>query len=98
MSVSETLLGAVLPVFGVMLAGFFLRRFRWLTADADQSLLRLCVNLLLPALIFESVLGNQTLRRPENLFLPLLVGIVTVLTGISLSWLTAQFTGLKTTT
>jgi predicted permease len=79
-----------------MVAGFGLRRIQWLTAEADQSLLRLCVNLLLPALIFESVLGNAALRRPENLLLPPLVGVATVLAGIGLAWLAARFTGLET--
>ena len=38
-----TLFSAVVPVFGLMVAGFGLRRVRWLTAEADQSLLRICV-------------------------------------------------------
>ncbi len=54
----------------MMGVGFFLRGICWLTAEADQNLLHVCVNLQLPALIFESVLGNQVLRRPENLLLP----------------------------
>jgi predicted permease len=59
-------------------------------------LLRVCVNVLLPALIFESVLGNEALRQPTNLVLPPLVGIGTVLAGIALSWLVARLTGLET--
>jgi len=90
-----TLYGAVLPVFGLMGAGFCLRRIRWLTEEADQSLLRICVNLLLPSLIFESVLGNAALQRPENLVLPPLVGVVTALAGIGLSWLAAPLSGLE---
>ena len=91
-----TLYGAALPVFGLMLAGFALRRVRWLTEEADQSLLRVCVNVLLPALIFESVLGNAALRKPENLLLTPLVAAVTVLAGIALGGLVAKFSGLKT--
>ena len=91
-----TLFSAVVPVFGLMVAGFGLRRVRWLTAEADQSLLRICVNVLLPSLIFESVLGNEALRRPENLWLPPLVGVVTVLAGIGLAWLVTGFTKLET--
>jgi len=94
MNASWTVLGAVLPVFGIMVVGFFLRRFQWLTAEADQSLLRVCVNLLLPALIFESVLGNQALNRPENLLLPPLIGVAMVLVGIGLAWLAARVAGL----
>ena len=33
-------LAAVLPVFGLMIVGFGLRRIHWLTAGADESLLR----------------------------------------------------------
>jgi hypothetical protein len=90
------LFAAVLPVFALMVAGFGLRRIRWLTADADQSLLRVCVNLLLPALIFESVLGNAALRSPENLLLPPLVGVVMVLVGMGISWAAASFARLET--
>jgi predicted permease len=96
MNASGTVLCAVLPVFGIMTVGFFLRHLKWLTADADQSLLRVCVNLLLPSLIFENVLGNAALRRPENLLLPPLVGVATVLAGIGLAWGLARLTGLET--
>jgi len=78
-----------------MAAGFGLRRIHWLTREADQSLLRLCVNLLLPCLIFESVLGNAALRRPENLWLPPLVGMVMVLAGMAVAWLVTRSTGLE---
>ena len=90
-----TLFATVLPVFGLMGAGFGLRRLHWLTQEADQSLLRLCVNLLLPCLIFESVLGNAALRRPENLWLPPLVGVVMVLAGMAVAWLAARGAGLE---
>jgi predicted permease len=76
-------------------AGFLLRRVRWLTEEADDSFLRICVNVLLPALIFESVLGNAALRRPENLLLPPLVGVVTVLAGVAMAWLALPVTRLE---
>ena len=78
-------------------AGFLLRRWQWLTEEADQSLLRLCVQVLLPALIFESVLGNEALHRPENLLLPPLVGAIMALAGIALAALAARFAGFETT-
>jgi len=95
MNTLGTLFGAVLPVYGLMLAGFGLRRIRWISREADHSLLRLCVNILLPSLIFESVLGNPALQRTENLLLPPLVGILMVLIGLALSWLTARGLGLS---
>ena len=91
-----TVLTAVLPVFGVMGIGLWLRRRGWLTADADASLMRVTINLLLPALIFGSVLGNPALRRPENLLLPPLVGFGMVAVGIGVARLLARTAGLQT--
>ncbi|HLP77103.1 MAG TPA: AEC family transporter [Candidatus Paceibacterota bacterium] len=90
-----TVFAAVLPVFGLMLAGFVLRRIKWLTADADESLLRICVNVLLPCLIFESVLGNAALQRKENLFWPPLIAVFTILLGIGVGWIAAKCIGLR---
>lgn len=91
-----TVLAAVLPVFGVMGIGLWLRRRGWLTADADASLMRVTINLLLPSLIFGSVLGNAALRQPENLLLPPLVGFGMVALGIGLARLFARAAGLQT--
>lgn len=56
------LLAAAAPVFAAAALGYVARRVRWLNADADQSLLRLTVNLLTPCLVLDSVLGNASLR------------------------------------
>jgi malate permease and related proteins len=89
-----TVFGAVVPVLGLMVVGFILRRVKWLTQEADQSLLRISVNVLLPALIFENVLGNTALRQVENLVFPPLVGVVTTLTSLGLAWFAARWAGL----
>ena len=91
-----TVLTAVLPVFSLMGIGLWLRRRNWLSADADASLMRVTVNLLLPALIFGSVLGNAALRRPENLLLPPLAGFGMVAVGIGVARLFARLAGLRT--
>jgi predicted permease len=91
-----TVLTAVLPVFCIMGVGFWLRRRGWLTADADQSLMRLTINLLLPSLIFDSVLANVALRRPENLVLPPLLGFGMVAVGMGVAWCFAGLAGAKT--
>lgn len=91
-----TVLTAVLPVFGIMGVGFGLRRRSWLTADADQSLMRLTINLLLPSLIFDSVLGNAALRRPENLLLPPMLGFGMVAVGMGVAWCFTRPAGLAT--
>lgn len=91
-----TVLAAVLPVFGIMGIGLWLRMRDWLTADADQSLMRLAINLLLPCLIFHSVVSNPALRRPENLLLPPLVGFGMVGVGIVVARVFAWVAGLQT--
>jgi len=90
-----TVLTAVLPVFGIMGIGLWLRRRNWLTAEADQSLMRLVINLLIPSLIFNSVLGNAALRRPENLLLPPVVGFGMVALGIVMARAFAPLAGLR---
>lgn len=87
---------AVLPVFGLMLIGLWLRRRGWLSTEADHSLMRVTVNLLLPSLIFDSVLGNAALRRPENLLLPPLLGFGMVGVGILVARPFARLAGLET--
>ncbi len=91
-----TVLTAVLPVFGIMGIGWWLRRRNWLSTGADASLMRVTINLLLPALIFDSVLGNAALRRPENLLLPPLVGFGMVAVGIAVARAFARPAGLQT--
>lgn len=90
----QTVLTAVLPVFCLVGMGAILRLTRWLTAEADASLMRVVVNVLTPALIFHVVLGNAALRRAENLFLAPLLGFGEVAVGVGLAWLLRRRTGL----
>lgn len=78
-----SLLGAVAPVFVIIATGFVIRRTNWLTAEADQSLLRLTINVLYPCLIFDSILGNSSLEKIGNLLLAPAVGCVTIVLGLA---------------
>lgn len=84
-------LGAVLPVFCIAGAGALMRHLEWLTEEADQSLLRVTVNLLAPCLILHSVLSNAALEKWRNLVFAPLVGFGTVALGIGLGLLAARF-------
>lgn len=95
MSLSDVL-AAVLPVFCLMLVGVWIRRLRWLTEEADATLLRLVVNVLTPCLIFDKVLGNQALQRSENLLMPPLVGFGGIVLGIGVCWIFRGRVGLRT--
>jgi len=88
-----TLLTLVLPVFAVIAAGAAARWVGWLRAEAEESLLKLVVNLLYPCLIFSNVLGNSALRAPGNLLAAPLMGFVTMAGGIGLAYLVARWAG-----
>lgn len=88
-------LSAVLPVLLIAVSGVAMRKLNWLSEEADHSLLRVTINLLVPAFIFDKVLNNPALHRTENLFFPPLVGFSTVALGIGVGWLAMRLAGLK---
>jgi malate permease and related proteins len=90
-----TVVSAVLPIVCIIAAGVALREIKWLTEEADASLLRLTVNVLAPCLIFDSILGNKAFEQPGNIWLPPLVGFGTVALGIPLALLLRRATGLR---
>lgn len=90
----ETVLAAVLPVFSIAGLGFLIRRLNWLTAEADASLLRVLINLLVPCFFLDSILGNAALRHASNILIPPLVGFGTVALGTWISFLARKLTGL----
>jgi len=76
-------LAAILALFCIVGAGVFFRRTGRLTQAAEQPLLRLTVDLLLPCLIFDRVLKTDAfVSNPQNLWLPPLLGFSLVAVGI----------------
>ncbi|MCU0792890.1 MAG: AEC family transporter [Opitutaceae bacterium] len=90
-----SLLELVLPVFAVIAAGAAARRANWLKPEADESLLKLVVNLLYPCLIFDHVLGNAALRSPGNLLYGPLLGFASMAFGIGLAYAVARRAGFE---
>jgi predicted permease len=93
MNAFETVLGAVLPIFLVVGVGLLIRKLNWLTEEADQSLLRVNINLLMPCLIFDAATGNPALARLDNLLLAPAVGFATMALGVGLAWLARRALG-----
>ena len=91
-----SLLALVLPVFAVIAAGAAARRAAWLKQEAEESLLKLVVNLLYPCLIFDHVLGNDALRTPGNLLYGPLLGFASMAFGIVLAYAVARRVGFAT--
>jgi len=94
MSEFLTVLGAVIPVFGIAAVGLVIRKLNWLTEEADQSLLRVNINLLLPCLILDAALGNPALSHLSNLVLAPVVGFGTMALGVLLALALRQLHGL----
>ena len=90
METTYLVLVAVLPIFLIIGCGTLARLLGLLDEDADLSLMKLVINLLYPALIFSFILGNDTLRTSENLVLPPLLGLGTVMIGFALSMVVAR--------
>jgi malate permease and related proteins len=95
MSGFDTVITAVLPVFVVVLTGLTLRMVNWLSEEADQSLIRLTVNILQPALILDSVLKNDALKQAANVVMPPALGFGLCATGMMVAFLLARTLGLK---
>lgn len=95
MNPSATILNAVVPVFGIMGLGVLIRKLNWLTEAADKSLMRICVNVLLPCLILDKSLGNPALSQPSNLLLAPLIGYAVVGCGMFLAGWAGPLHGLR---
>lgn len=90
----KTVLGAVVPIFGIAGVGLLIRKLDWLTEEADQSLLRVNINVLLPCLILDSAIGNPALAQLGNLLLAPAVGFITVALGMGLALAARPLHGL----
>ena len=94
-------LAAILAVFCIVGAGLFFRRTGRLTPQAEQPLMRLTVDLLLPCLIIDRVLRTDAfVSDTQNLWLPPLLGFslvaVGVLSGLAVGLLAKKFNGMET--
>ena len=89
-------LSAVLPVFCLTGIGVLLRQINWLTAEADQTLIRVVVNVLVPCLILDKVVGNPALRDLRNLLIPPLFGFGGICLGLAVAWMLRRVSGAIT--
>jgi predicted permease len=90
-----TLLGLIAPVFAMIGAGLVARWRGWLQPAAEESLLKLVVNVLFPCLVFSSVLGNAALRQPANIGWPPLIGFGTISLGFAVGFYGGRLLGLS---
>lgn len=93
-------LAAILSLFCIVGAGVYFRRTGKLTHEAEQPLLRLTVDLLMPCLIFDRVLKTDAfVADPQNLWLPPLLSFgfvaVAIFAGLLAALLPAKQNGLE---
>jgi predicted permease len=78
-----------------IVGGAALRRFRYLTPEADVSLFNLVVVVFWPCLIVDKVLGSPAVRDPGNLLWAATFGFAAVAGGIGLARGLARWTPIK---
>ena len=83
------LLSAVAPVFLVVAIGYAVRRARWLDARADESLMKLVLNVAYPALVLDYTLGSPALADWRNVAIPPLAGFLGIVAGFLVAWAVA---------
>jgi predicted permease len=91
----QTVLQAVLPVFSVAAIGFFIRRRELLSEATEKNLLDVLINVFVPCLIFQSVLGNEALHDIRNVALAPLSGFFAISLGLVVGRGFAAVAGVK---
>ena len=89
------IVGAVLPVFVVILVGLGLRKLRILTGEADKSLMTMTISVLYPALILNNTIGNPELLNIKNVIIPASTGLLFVLFAMLIAYFSAPLFGLR---
>lgn len=86
---------AVIPVFGIMLVGWLVRRAQWMDAKGEHTLMRLVVNIFYPLMIFSFISGNEDLRNPVTLFSAAFSGFAITVVGGIICLKLAKYFGIK---
>lgn len=73
------------------MTGALVRRVNWLTKSSDPSIIALLVNVLMPCLAFTHIVQNPALENSSNLWLPPLMGAISILLGFGIGWLAMRW-------
>ena len=80
------------PIFLIMAAGATLRSVGWFRIQVrDDALLKILINIFVPCLAFQNVLGNSEMNSLGSLITAPITGLGSILIGIALGWLVMRF-------
>lgn len=90
-----TILEASLPVYLVIATGLILRRVGLFPKELDPGMMRLIINVLYPALILDSLLGNEALTKLGTIASAAASGFALILIGFGIGYVTALLVGMR---
>jgi predicted permease len=89
------ILQAIFPVFILIAIGFIIRRTKFITGQGDEGLMKLSVNIFLPALVLDKVVGNPLLTSGSLVLWAIGLGFGFVLVALAICYALAPLLGLK---
>ena len=95
MQESLLVLQAAFPIYIIVFLGAVLRRTRVLTPEMDKGIMTMTVNLLMPCLILDKMLGAEILRDVGVVVSSASVGFVIIAVGMMLGYGVARLMGLE---
>ncbi len=91
----STILLALVPVFLVMITGAVFQKRDLLSEELETGMMRLSLNLLAPCLIFTKVTGNPALESLATAGWAIGLGLVLILIGYGIAFVTATIARFK---
>lgn len=85
---------AVAPVIALIGLGLPLRRANWISEAGEETLLVLIVRVLMPCLIFESIVTRPSVGGASDVLLPPLAGFFLTSLSLGIGWYAAKALGL----
>ena len=83
----NVIIPAVLAILIVIGTGFTARKCDWITAESDQGILKILINVLMPCLIFSSILNNPFITGSDNSYKAPIFGFLIASSTVLLTWL-----------
>ena len=81
------ILPAVLSVLSIVAIGYIARKLNWITEGSDKGILKILINILMPCLIFSSILNNKFITASDNSYKAPLFGFLIATSTVFLTYL-----------